>query len=296
MNFTELLDLHKISYKENVSTSKISSIRAGGVAKIIIYPDNFEKMIYAVKACQAYFDKFKIIGGCTNTFFRDFGYCGGIICTKRLFDVKIDGLYVTASAGAPLSSILRFARDNEIELASELFGIPGTLGGAVRNNAGAFGKEISNVFTDGIFLNTDDCSLTSISSENLRFAYRQSLLQSENLILLSGRLKGKFLPRDEINEGFKKSVVKRRESQPSEASLGSFFKRTPGVIPAKLIDEAGLRGVSIGGAEVSQKHAGFIVNNGSATSSDIDNLASKIENVIFEKNGIRLAREAEYVI
>lgn len=295
MTFTDHLLGQDLDYKENVDSSKITAIKAGGPIKTVIYPRNAKELITAVKACEEYSNKYIILGGCTNTCFSDNGFNGAVILTSKLKSIKIEDEILVAEAGISLSEILRFAAYNDKEIASELFGIPGTIGGAVRNNAGAYGKEISEYFICGEFLDKSNYKTVVLDKESLMFSYRYSCLQKNRLVLLKCRLKTKPIKKEICLSDFKRVTQRRRAQQPNEPSLGSFFKRSDGIIPAKLIDNLGLKGYAVGGASVSKKHAGFIVNQDKCTVDEIERLAEHIENAVMDRYGIRLIREAEII-
>jgi len=295
LNFEEALNKHNIKYVCNLSTSRLSSIKAGGIAKYVVYPINVTEIALSIKICESFAYRYKMIGASTNTFFSDNGFDGVIICTRRFSNIKFSDTYVIADAGISLAKLLKNACENGIYLAEGLYGIPGTLGGAAVNNAGAYGASLSDIFEYGYFYDVNNAKYLRLDSNELEFSYRSSILKSKNLVLLKAILKGTRKDSSEISRSFEQVMKKRKDSQPSLPSLGSFFKRNQGVIPSHLIDKAGLKGLSFGGAEVSQKHAGFIVNTGNATATDIDTLAKKIEKIILEKYNVTLLREAELV-
>ncbi len=295
MTFTDYLLSQGITYKENLDSSKISSIKAGGQIKTAVYPNNRNELIAAIQACKNFSIQYIIIGGCTNTCFSDRGFDGAVIFTSKLKSIKIEDGEIVCEAGCTISEILRFAAHKDLEISSELFGIPGTLGGAVRNNAGAYGKEIADVFVCGEFLDTSDLKVIVLDKESLGFSYRYSYLQNSTTVLLKCKLKTFPSNKEKCFSDFKKITQRRRLQQPNDPSLGSFFKRSDGVIPAKLIDDAGLKGYSVGGASVSDKHAGFIINTDKCTVNQIEILAEYIEKTVMEKYGIRLIREAEII-
>ncbi len=294
--FAQQLDKYGTLYKRDVLTSRLSSIKAGGIAKYILYPKNPQELILLLKLCRSLQIRYKILGGCTNTFFCDSGFDGAIISTKKMTDVFPSERAMIAEAGVPLVSMLKKARDFNLELKSELFGIPGSVGGAIRNNAGAFGTDISEIFLGGEFYDPLRDKVIYLNSNDLEFSYRYSLLGREPLVFLRGSFKAKKNDSGCISEGFLHFLNKRKSAQPTCASLGSFFKRSANIIPAQLIDKAGLKGKSIGDAEISKKHAGFIINNGKATADEIDRLAKLAENTVFEKYNVRLVREAELIV
>ena len=296
MNVCDSFLQNGIKATENVDTSKISSIRAGGYAKYGIYPDNIGNLIKAVKICLLLDLRYKIIGGCTNTFFMDGLYDGVVIFTKNITHTEKHGEYILAECGCPLARLLKGAAEYDLEISNALFGIPGTVGGAIRNNAGAFGDEICESFIEGLFINTDTLEAVTLNKEDLKFSYRSSLLMNEPLIFLRGKFATKRKKKNLCIEEFEKYAAIRKATQPNLPSLGSFFKRCGDVIPAELIDRAGLKDFCINDAAVSNKHSGFIVNLGGASASDIDELASRVENSIKSIYGVQLIREAELVI
>ena len=295
MLFKDYLDKYQIDYKTDFPTARISSIKAGGYSKYLLYPKSPKELILIIRLCKVFSVQFKIIGGCTNTFVCDEGYRGALILTKHLSQIICsDGKFI-AEAGASLNALLKTALSLEFEIKNELFGIPGSIGGAVRNNAGAFGAEISDAFESGLFYDIDNDITVNLTEKDLCFAYRYSILQSENYVLLRGKFKGIKSSPEAISASFSEYSRKRRASQPSTPSLGSFFKRSGEIIPARLIDRAGLKGKTVGGAEVSTKHAGFIINGNAATATDIDTLAKEIESIIFERYNVSLIREVEMI-
>lgn len=295
MNVTEYFDKHQLKYVNNFSTALLSSIKAGGCARYIVYPDSAEKIISAVEICELFSLKYKVIGGCTNTFFSDAGFDGVIISTKYFKNIEFLESSIVVEAGTSLSKMLNASCERGVDISAQLFGIPGSVGGAVRNNAGAFGASISDTFSYGRFYDTDSKKIFKLDSNDMMFSYRNSVLQNNSLIMLKGVFKCIARESAEIKSLFNVSVQKRRASQPRESSLGSFFKRCGDVIPSRLIDEARLKGMRVGGAEVSRKHAGFIINSNKATASDINELAKQIEKIVFERYGVSLIREAEFV-
>lgn len=295
MTLTEHFDKHSLKYNENYPTARISSIKAGGCARTVVYPETKEELILAIKIAKECSVRYKTIGGCTNTFFSDNGFSGAIISTRHLSRINANDGGISVRAGVPLIKALRYAAGLGIDLGCGLYGIPGTVGGAVRNNAGAFDSEISDAFIGGEFYDEESDKIVTLDADELSFGYRSSILQSEKLVFLSGTLKGKSRKTPSILRDFERILDKRREKHPTEPSLGSFFKRCEDVIPARLIDTSGLKGIRVGNAAVSSKHAGFIINLGGATSGEIDTLARKIEEIIYNSYGVALIREAELV-
>lgn len=295
MNITDCFLENGIKVTENVDTSKISSIKTGGCVRYGVYPESIGGLIKSVKICRLLDMKFKLIGGCTNTFFKDDSIDSAVIFTTKLEDNKICDGYARIDCGCSLSKILKSAADKNLEISNALFGIPGTVGGAMRNNAGAFDSEIGQTFIEGLFLNIETLEVVSLDRSDMMFGYRSSLLMKEPLVFLQGNFKTKSKERDLCVSDFKKYTKKRKATQPNLPSLGSFFKRSDGIIPAELIDKAGLKNYRINGAAISDKHAGFIVNLGNATSTDVDKLAGYVEERVKDLYNVTLQREAELV-
>ena len=295
MNFTYCFIENGIKASEDIDTSKISSIKAGGTARIGVYPETVAALIKAIRICRLIGLKFKIIGGCSNTFFADGCYDGVIIFTKSLDSVKIRDGYVSAECGCTITKLLKTAAESNLEVSDPLFGIPGTVGGALRNNAGAFGGEMAQVFKDGLFLNTDTLEVLRLKRDDMAFGYRCSVIGQEPLVFLNGSFCTRKGNQSLLRADFEKYAELRRGAQPALPSLGSFFKRCGDAIPAELIDKAGLKGQRVGNAAISDKHAGFIVNLGGATATDIDLLAKDVANKIKDKYNVELQREAELV-
>ena len=292
---TALAD-RSIEYQENFPTSKISSIKAGGNTKIAIFPTDIAQLTAAVDICLMLRIPYKIIGGCTNTCFSDLGFNGAVIFTGRIKVFSLSGSVLTLECGISLAAIQRTLTEDSVAFAPDLFGIPGTVGGALRNNAGAFLDEISNSFLYGEFFDTETRKTIKLDRSDLQFSYRHSLIGND-LIFLSGSFKVTLSDKGSIKKIHSDTLAKRIANHPKEPSLGSFFKRTENGIPAsKLIDKAGLKGYRLGGAAISDKHAGFIVNLGNATVCDIERLALYTESKIKDRYGIILEREAEIVL
>jgi UDP-N-acetylmuramate dehydrogenase len=292
---SKAFEKHGIQLYSNADTSKISSIKAGGIAKYITYPNTKEQLIYAIHAAKSANIRYKIIGNATNIFFSDNGFDGLIISTSRMKSFSFSKNGFITDAGVSLSFLIRAAARAGFRISAEISGIPGSVGGAVRNNAGAYGKEISDSFEWGEFYSIETDGVVTLKSSELDFSYRSSLLLRTSLVMLSCKIRAESVCASDALKEISYYTDIRRQKQPSEASLGSFFKRAGEVAASKLIDECGLKGFSVGGASISQKHAGFIINNGTATSSDINALADIAEDKVYEKHGIRLTREAEFI-
>ena len=284
----------KINYKRNFETSNISKIKAGGIADYIIFPKSEDQLIFCVGLCRKFNEDYKVIGACSNVFFGD--YSGVVISTKYLrgFVFKSENK-VLAACGTNLNQLINVLSQRSKEFASSLFGIPATVGGAVYNNAGAFGSEIADSFINCKVFDPRTGRIFYLNEKDMCFSYRSTALKDTNLVILEVLFKTSYENADNIKKKISEVIEYRKEKHPKEPSLGSFFKRSGDIIPSKIIDLAGLKGKRIGGAEISKKHAGFIINHDNATHNDINSLAALIEKEISDRYRINLVREAEFV-
>lgn len=271
----------------NESLAKYSSFRTGGSADVVLFPENAEELIAAKKENPS----FPVLGNMSNTLILDGGISGGVIITTKMNGVSVSGNTVEAMAGATLSAVACAARDHSLTGGEFLFGIPGTVGGGVYMNAGAYGGETASVIESATVL-ADNADVITLKKDDLRLGYRTSRLQSENLILLSARFNFADGDKDKITALMNELMNRRVTSQPlDKPSCGSTFKRPEGHFAGKLISDCGLNGVSVGGAQVSEKHAGFIINKGGATSRDITDLIALVKKTVFEQTGVALDEE-----
>ena len=280
-----------VRYRYNSPLSQISTFRIGGDADVIVYPKTLsvaKHLIAGAKECGVRYDVF---GNCSNVLFDDKGYRGAVILTGDMSSVTVSGNILTAECGASLVSVTLAAEKAGLSGLEFAYGIPGSVGGAVYMNAGAYGGEMSDVVLSTEFV-TRDMAVGCLSGADHRFGYRKSAYSEGAGFLLSATFG--LIPAEKavIRSKMDEFMQKRREKQPLEyPSAGSAFKRYPGFYTAKLIDDAGLKGFSVGGAQVSSKHAGFIINKGGATSADVHELVRIIKEKIYEKNGINIECE-----
>ena len=280
---------------ENEPLSKHTTFRVGGPARCLVIPNSKQSLVETMKLINKYELPFKVIGRGSNLLPSDRLFEGIIVkCDKGLDHVEIDGTQVTVGAG--VSTILLANKVAKCELAGLEFisGVPGSVGGAIYMNAGAYNREIQDVLVKALILD-EAGELKWLTVEEMGFSYRQSILQThKNWIVVEAVLqldKGSY---EEIMELMKARKVRRIESQPTNLpSAGSTFRNPLPHYSWQLIERSGLRGVRIGGAEVSQKHCNFIVNVGGATATDIYELIQHVQAVVFEKHGIQLHPEVE---
>jgi len=281
----------------NYRLSEHTTMRVGGEADIAVIPKNADMLCFAVKLCVDLGIKYTVIGRGSNIVCRDDGYRGVIIETGKLSAISVNGNEIYADAGASLNALSKTALDNALSGVEFAFGIPGSVGGAAYMNAGAYGGQIADVLASCTVYDPLDDKKYVYNNSACAYSYRNSVfMHKDHLIILSCRFILETKNKEDISAVMNANIAARRSKQPLEyPSSGSFFKRCEGYFTAKLIDDAGLKGYSVGGAQVSEKHAGFIINKGSATAADIMELASHVQTVINEKFGVEIEREVEYL-
>ena len=294
MDFPEFLSRFtdcRLSLNEKLSEH--GGYKTGGRAKYFVTPKSVRSLSETVNYCVENGVKYAVIGRATNVLFSDGGFDGAIISTGGITGINIDGERVKAFCGESLISLCKFAADNCLSGLEELSGIPGSVGGAVVMNAGAFGKTISSLIEEVttvkngkiVFYGKDECG----------FSYRKSRFLSGDEIVLSVKTRLFSDEKSDIIERTERFFLKRKDSQPKGRSCGSVFRNPDGSHAAKLIEGAGLKGLSVGGAVVSPVHANFIIANGGATSGDVYALIKRIKDTVKYKYGVFLEEEIRYV-
>ncbi len=267
-----------------------TTYRTGGKAEVYVYPQTREEWSFVLKLAEAGNIPLRIIGFGSNILVSGKGI-GGIICsTKRMNQVTVDGEHIKAEAGAALDKVCELACEAGLAGMEKLSGIPGSVGGAVYMNAGAFGQETFDCLEYFDVIDFEGRPATLLKEE-IKYAYRKVEGISDYIILSAGfkLTKGDFT---QLISGRNTVLHKRLEKQPLEfPSAGSVFKRPANDYASRLIDDTGLRGLSVGGAKVSEKHAGFIVNFNRATPQDIKTLMDLVRQKVKEKHGVELELE-----
>lgn len=290
------LKQNEVEYKRNFKLSAISAIRIGGAAKIVIFPHSIEQLIKVVDYIYDSRIRYKILGRMSNVLPSDNGYDGAVIFTHRIGQIEIMNGYAVAECGASITAIISRLAERSLSGMEKLFGIPSSCGGAVYGNAGAFGCDISSVLLYAEAYSPSLKKRIILSNADLGFSYRNSALKSSGMVLLSSAFAYKRSDSRLIRAGLREIKEKRTSTQPyGMPSLGSTFKREGSIPVSRLIDELGLKGFRIGGAEISKKHAGFIVNSGGALASDYYALVQFIKHKVFEKYGFYPTEEIEYI-
>lgn len=270
--------------------SKHTSFKTGGKAEFFVTPESKEELIEIFKIDFP----ITVIGNGSNLLVKDNGIKGIVVSTIKLRNYKVDGDTIEADAGMPLIMLSKIAAENGLTGLEFACGIPGTLGGAIFMNAGAYGGEMKDVVVSSEYID-NDFNVHEITEH--KFEYRKSIYSKEiDGIILSVKLKLQQGDINQIKEKMNQNIESRNSKQPiNMPSAGSTFKRKDGVIVSKLIDEAGLKGYTIGGAQVSTLHAGFIVNKGDATSQDILDLIQHVQQVIKDKYEIDIETEIKII-
>lgn len=272
MELLDFLEQNSVPFKLNENLSQITSFKIGGKAKVVAYPQNLPSVIKLLKFVKNNHIKFYCLGRGTNMLCLDEGFNGLIIKLSEFKDYKIENNSIYASSGLSLFRLNTLALENGLSGLEFSYGIPGSVGGAVIMNAGAFNKSVGDII-DYVKI-FDGEKIRTIKRENLRFEYRKSSLDMEKQIVLGASFRLKKQDKSKIKALMQQNFEHRKNTQPySMPSAGSVFKRLDGSRPvSKLIDECKLKGTRMGDAEISNIHAGFVVNMGKATCKDVLNL------------------------
>ncbi len=289
---TEILPVDRIRTEEPMCNH--TTFRVGGTAAFFVMPGTFEEVSGTVRLCKELHIPYYIVGNGSNLLVSDQGYRGVLIhIGKELSHIRIEGDVLCAQAGALLSVIANRAMEGGLSGFEFASGIPGTLGGACIMNAGAYGGEMGDVLTKMTVL-TPEGELCEIPREQMELGYRSSIAARKGYIVLEASMRLKPGDRQQIRLRMEELREKRVSRQPLEyPSAGSTFKRPEGYFAGKLIEDAGLRGLSVGGAQVSEKHCGFVVNKGNATAKDVAELMRLVAEIVEEKSGVRLEPEVK---
>lgn len=290
--------------KEKIDASRIyenepmklhTTFRVGGPADVLVTPDT-ERLPEVIALCKKHHLPYYVIGNGSNLLVGDKGIRGVVIAmTNRTGDIHCDGEVITAGAGCTLAQIAVLAAGNGLAGFEFAAGIPGTLGGAVVMNAGAYGGEMKDVIISAVVLD-EDGNKKELTVEELDLSYRHSCIPEKNYVVLSVTMKLKRGDVDAIRAKMAELREQRTSKQPLEyPSAGSTFKRPEGYFAGKLIMEAGLRGYQVGGAQVAEKHCGFVINKENATAADIVQLMQDVSEKVEEQFGVKLEPEVKMI-
>ena len=284
----------KVKILRNADLKNFCTFRIGGSADFVFIVENTFSLVEICKFCKANNIKFKVIGLGANLLFADNGYRGAII-VNRCNNVKIFGKNVYADSGVRVGQLIQKCISKHLCGLENLAGIPSTVGGAVVNSLGAYTTNFYDYVDYVICYDTYKNKFVKLKAVDCEFGYRTSAFKHNNLLILRVKLKLKHDKPLNISTRMQQAITNKKNSQPlNKASAGSVFKRSE-IIPAKVIDELNLKGTRVGDAEISTKHAGFIVNLNSATSNDVKTLITFIKNKVKEKTEVDLETEIEFV-
>lgn len=283
-------------YLINEPMNRHTTFQIGGPADIVVYPTRRREICDLVRICRAEDIPYISLGNGSNVLVSDAGIRGLVIMTDRMHRITVDNdSRIEAWAGAPLSRVATIAKNYQLSGLEFAFGIPGTIGGAVYMNAGAYNHQMNQVITATEYVDGEG-QLCTVEGDDHQFGYRTSCFKDTNHIIVKTHLQLSPGKESEISELMKQYTQARKEKQPLELpSAGSAFKRPEGFFAGKLIEDCGLKGRRVGGAEVSTKHAGFIVNVGGAKAKDVLDLVDIIKTEVLQKFGVELEPEIKFI-
>ena len=285
--------LPEIELVMNEPMAKHTSFRIGGPVEVMAFPKNAEELAQILKTSRLLHITSAILGAGTNVLAPDEGLEGLVICLKDCMDglEQLDDTRIRVAAGVTMTRAAVYAANLGLGGLEFAHGIPGTVGGGVYMNAGAYGGEICQV-CESVEVMDMEGNISTMGCNCMEFAYRHSILEEQEGIVLSAVFHLTPAPQEQIREKMADLMNRRKTSQPLDLpSAGSAFKRPVGGYAAALIDQAGLKGFSVGGAGVSTKHAGFVVNNGGATAADVKNVLRQVAEKVYENSGVHLEPE-----
>lgn len=285
----------------NEPLKKHTTFRIGGAADLLITPQSEEQLIKLFKYIKENCIRYVIIGNGSNLLFSDEGYRGIVVkIGSELSSIEAipceNGMIINAGAGTLLSKLALFACENSLTGLEFASGIPGNVGGAVLMNAGAYDGEISQVLVRSTYLDCENLSVCTKNFDEHDFSYRHSSYENDGYLILSASFLLKKGNKEDILSKMKDLNNRRITKQPLEfPSAGSTFKRPAGLFAGKLIEDANLKGYTVGGAKVSEKHCGFVINTGNATCEDVLGVIKYVQNTVFAKFGVELETEVKII-
>ncbi|MBD8968325.1 MAG: UDP-N-acetylmuramate dehydrogenase [Ruminococcus sp. SR1/5] len=292
--FCDLLGEDRVFTEE--AMSQHTTFKIGGPADYFLMPDKGEDVGRVIKICKEKEIPYFILGNGSNLLVGDGGYRGAVIQIYRnMSSVTVEGNEITAQAGALLSAVAAAAKNASLTGFEFAGGIPGTIGGAVVMNAGAYGGEMKDVLTEVTVMNAEG-DIFTLPTEELELGYRTSIIKTAGYIVLEAKIRLKEGDPEVIRETMKDLTIRRTTKQPLEyPSAGSTFKRPEGYFAGKLIMDSGLAGYQVGGAQVSEKHCGFVINAGGATARDVRTLMDNVRDIVYKKYGVTLEPEVKFL-
>ena len=300
MNNIEALEKYALSLEcsaeREVSMKIYTSFKVGGPAELFLSPEDAGQTAKLVRFCEKEEIPVFVLGKGSNLLVSDRGIKGAVIYTGKQCGISlVDENTVRAQSGASLAQLCTFALENSLSGLEFAYGVPGTVGGAVFMNAGAYGGEMKDVLLNSEYVSTDGTS-GELDNEAMELSYRHSAYENSNLVITAASVRLAPADRNEIKSTMNDILARRKEKQPLEyPSAGSTFKRPEGNFAGALIEQCGLKGVSVGGAQVSEKHAGFIINRGGATAADILSLIKHVQARVKAQTGVSLETEIRLI-
>lgn len=294
--FKKVLAIQTENVKRDVPMAHHTTFKIGGPADLMIEPESVESFARLVKLCHLESVPMMVIGAGSNLLVSDKGIDGVVVKPSEAFDfVSVSGTEITCGSGTSLAKLAKHAQRAGLSGLEFASGIPGYVGGAIYMNAGAYGGEMKDVVMETTYVD-EDGNVKTVKGDAHDFSYRHSIFCKEKKYIISAKLQ--LVPKnpEEIMKTMQELNARRKEKQPLEkASAGSTFKRPEGFFAGKLIEDAGLKGASVGSASVSEKHAGFVINNGGATCADVVALIQHVQSVVMEKFGVVLEPEVRVI-
>lgn len=292
--FVSFLDKIDVEYELYAKSADLVSFRVGGTAKIVVYPNKIENFVMILDKLR--YERFVILGNGTNSYFYDGFFDGVVIITKLMNDFSLHGDIFTCSCGALVRDVCKYALDCSYGGIEFAYGIPGTIGGCVTMNASAFFGEFSQIVVTSLVYDMQSGQIMSLDHNSHSFATKSSVFRKANIVLLNTQIRLKKEDKNIIAEKMSRYIMKRQNTQPLNfPSAGSVFVKPDGFYAGDLIERCGLKGYTVGGAQISLKHAGFIVNKGNATAKDIKELITIIKMEVFNKFNVKLKEEIIYI-
>ena len=295
MSFKEFCLQEKIEIKQKENMKNHTSFKIGGAADYFVNVKCLEELEKVIKKVKELNLPFFILGKGSNLLVSDKGIEGVVICLTQFNDVTVCGDVIKACAGASLAQVCVKAYENSLTGLEFAYGIPGTVGGGLYMNAGAYGGEMSQVVVSAEYIDADG-NIGEFSIDEMKLGYRTSIFKQNGKIITSVKIKLEKGEKADIKAQMDDFMLRRKTKQPLEyPSAGSTFKRPEGYFAGALIEENNLKGFSVGGAMVSEKHAGFVINYDNATSNDVKQLMAEIQKRVFEKKCVKLEPEVIFV-
>lgn len=299
LNSNYIKQIEEIVGKDNIKTDEVmrkhTSFKVGGPADVMVYPVSFNMVKNLISFFKTNNINYYVMGNGSNLIIKDGGFRGVVINLTKLNEITVNDDTIIAQCGALLSLVARRALEKGLTDLEFAAGIPGSIGGAIAMNAGAYDGDMSKVVVSALVID-DSGEILELSRDELQLSYRNSIVLNKGYVVLETKLKLHHGDAETIKAKMNDFAERRRSKQPLEyPSAGSTFKRPEGYFAGKLIQDAGLKGKSVGDAQVSEKHSGFIINKGNATATEIMELINVVQNTVFDMYGVELHTEVRIV-